>query len=121
MNASVLIVSSLFKNVFSLSICYCKKDVMPILNTNEIHDKLSSLPGWEVKDGQLAKTFIAQDFQSAIAFVVRVAFFAEAADHHPDIAIAYNKVGIALSTHSEGGITEKDFALAEKIERVFRD
>ena len=92
---------------------------MAILTSLELQTRISSLPGWEIKDGQLAKTFIAKDFQASIAFVVRIAFFAEAADHHPDIAIAYNKVGIALSTHSEGGITEKDFALAGKIETVF--
>ena len=93
---------------------------MAILNSSELQTRISSLPDWQIKDGQLAKTFVSKDFQAAIAFVVRIAFFAEAADHHPDIAIAYNKVGIALSTHSEGGITEKDFALAEKIEGVFR-
>ena len=92
---------------------------MPIVDSQALAAKLALLPGWEIKDGQLAKTFIAADFQAAIAFVVRIAFFAEAADHHPDIAIAYNKVGIALSTHSEGGITEKDFELAAKIEQVF--
>jgi 4a-hydroxytetrahydrobiopterin dehydratase len=93
---------------------------MPILDSQNLKTNLAQLPGWEIKDGQLAKTFVASDFQAAIAFIVRIAFFAEAADHHPDIAIAYNKVGIALSTHSEGGITEKDFAVAEKIETVFR-
>ena len=92
---------------------------MLISDSQTLQDELALLPGWEIKDGQLAKTFVAADFQAAIAFVVRIAFFAEAADHHPDIAIAYNKVGIALSTHSEGGITEKDFALAGQIEAVF--
>jgi 4a-hydroxytetrahydrobiopterin dehydratase len=93
---------------------------MTILSSDMLQSRLTGLKGWEIKDGLLTKKFTLKDFKAAIAFVVQLAFYAEVADHHPDIAIAYNAVTISLSTHSEGGITEKDFSLAEQIEKVFR-
>jgi len=73
-------------------------------------------PGWTVLHHALTRTFERADFLDALAFVLAVAKPAEAANHHPDIDIRYNKVELRISTHSEGHkITAKDFALAEKI------
>ena len=64
-------------------------------------------------DKQIQRKFTFRDFPEAVSFVVRVGFAAEAVDHHPDILINYKRVTLTFSTHSEGGLTEKDFAGAE--------
>ncbi len=79
---------------------------------------LSTFPGWEVKQKEISKIFRFPSFPAAIAFVNRVSTEAEKVNHHPDINIRYNKVQITLSTHSEGGVTEKDVDLAKKIEKT---
>ena len=89
---------------------------MPPLPDDQIDQRLTQLPGWERAGDEIVKTFELPTFPDAIAFVTRVAERAEAADHHPDLDIRYTKVRVALSTHSEGGITAKDFALAAEIE-----
>jgi len=72
------------------------------------------MAGWEEVDGALQQTFELPSFQDAIAFVGRVADLAEAENHHPDIAIDYKKVTLRWSTHSAGGITDRDRTLAER-------
>jgi 4a-hydroxytetrahydrobiopterin dehydratase len=68
----------------------------------------------------IRRQFVFDGFASAVSFVVRVGFDAEAADHHPDILISsYKKVTLTFTTHSAGGLTEKDFAAAEAADRVF--
>jgi 4a-hydroxytetrahydrobiopterin dehydratase len=89
---------------------------MPALSKDEVTARLKDMQGWELDDDELEKSFKFDDFTGSMAFVNRVADLAEAADHHPDISIKYNKVKLTLSTHSEGGITDKDFALAGKID-----
>jgi 4a-hydroxytetrahydrobiopterin dehydratase len=90
---------------------------MSLLNKDEIKKKLATLNGWIQEGNQIAKLFQFKDFVEAIAFVNKVGAEAEKMDHHPDIFIhSWNKVKITISTHSEGGITKKDFQLAEKIE-----
>jgi len=90
---------------------------MSLLTQDEISKNLSSLSGWELEGNQIAKLFQLKDFLEALAFVNKVGAEAEKMDHHPDIFIhSWNKVKITTSTHSEGGITKKDFQLAEKIE-----
>jgi 4a-hydroxytetrahydrobiopterin dehydratase len=74
--------------------------------------------GWAVEDEELVKTFVSADFNSAMAFVNQVAGLAEQANHHPDIAISWNRVTLRLSTHSEGGLTDRDTGLAEAIEEL---
>lgn len=75
--------------------------------------------GWREKAGSLIKLFEFDDFESALAFVNAVGALAEEADHHPDIRLfAYKKVELALTTHEEGRVSEKDFALARAIERL---
>lgn len=89
---------------------------MPPLSKDEIKARLKDLPGWKQKGDELEKKFKFERFSGSMAFVNRVGELAEKADHHPDISIKYNRVKLTLSTHSEGGITEKDFALAAEID-----
>jgi 4a-hydroxytetrahydrobiopterin dehydratase len=89
---------------------------MPTLSADQITDRLKSLPGWEYKGNALVKLFRFKEFMDGIEFVGRVAEIAEAADHHPDIAINYTRVTFSCSTHSDGGVTEKDFKIAGNIE-----
>ncbi len=92
---------------------------MGALSPEEIRSALASLPGWEVRDGVLARTFqLAGGFGGSIAFVNRLAAAANAADHHPDLAIVWDRVTVTLVTHSEGGITAKDVAMAHEADRL---
>ena len=88
---------------------------MRTLTETEIEERLARLPGWERRGQEIRRTWAFADFRGAMAFVNRVADLAEAADHHPDIDIRYSKVTLALSTHDAGGLTARDFALAEAI------
>lgn len=88
------------------------------LNEQEIQEKLKGLNGWVLQGNQIEKQYAFKDFREGIAFLIRVAFFAEEMDHHPDIEIRYNKVFLKLTTHSAGGITEKDFHLAQRIDSI---
>jgi 4a-hydroxytetrahydrobiopterin dehydratase len=85
---------------------------------SEIATTLTALDGWTREGDEIVKTYELPSFMDAITFVTRVAELAEGADHHPDIDIRYRKVRIALSTHSDGGITQKDFDLAGAIEAI---
>jgi len=91
---------------------------MPSLNDHEIRDRLSRLPGWSHAGSALHRKFTFESFVPGIQFVNRIAEAAEKAQHHPDITINYNVVSISLSTHSEGGVTAKDFALAQQIDAL---
>ncbi len=91
---------------------------MSQLTDDEITDGLASLPGWERSGDAIAKEFRLDNFRGAVAFVVRLSYDAEAANHHPDLDIRWNKVLVRLSTHSEGGITAKDLDLATAIEAL---
>jgi 4a-hydroxytetrahydrobiopterin dehydratase len=91
---------------------------MDLLDEAAVKAALDRLPGWERNGDQIVKTYTLDDFRSAMTFVDRVAEAAEAAEHHPDIDIRWNKVTLWLSTHSAGGLTERDTALAHRIERL---
>ena len=91
---------------------------MATLSDTEVKAALADLPGWELTGADIVKEYKFADFVAAMAFVNKVADRAEAANHHPDIDIRWNKVRLALSTHSEGGLTPKDFALAHEIESL---
>lgn len=80
------------------------------LSDTDITTRLSALPNWARQGDALTRKFTFASFADAIAFVTRLAFEAEAADHHPDLGVSYRKVTVTWSTHSDGGITEKDFA-----------
>jgi len=88
------------------------------LSKVEIQEKLTKMPGWSHAGKSLQKKFIFRSFVEAMAFVNKIAEAAENAGHHPDITISYNRVGINLSTHSESGVTERDFDLANQIDRI---
>jgi len=92
---------------------------MPLLSDGDIQDKLGGLDGWERVEEQITKTFRLKNYIESVGFVNKVALLAERADHHPDIMLQYNKVTITITTHSDGGITEKDIDLAREIEGVF--
>ncbi|WP_207838484.1 4a-hydroxytetrahydrobiopterin dehydratase [Williamsia soli] len=87
-----------------------------LLNESEITQALADLPKWSREGESVTRTVDCPDFPAAIAFVVRVAEAAEAADHHPDIDIRWRKVTFTLSTHSDGGLTGKDTQLAHQID-----
>jgi 4a-hydroxytetrahydrobiopterin dehydratase len=89
---------------------------MPVLSPDAAQSRLAQLAGWKIESGELIRTFELKDFVAALAFVNRVGELAEQAGHHPDIDIRYNRVRLALVTHSAGGLTEKDFDLAAKVQ-----
>jgi 4a-hydroxytetrahydrobiopterin dehydratase len=93
---------------------------MAVLTTSERDEALAGLAGWSHDAGRngIARSFAFADFGEAFAFMTRVALAAEKADHHPDWSNVWNRVDILLSTHSAGGITSKDFALAARIEAI---
>ena len=84
----------------------------------DAEQRLKSLNGWALDGDAIRKPFTFKDFLEAIAFVNRLAPEAERADHHPDILINYKRVTLTYSTHSEGGLTEKDFAGAAAADRI---
>jgi 4a-hydroxytetrahydrobiopterin dehydratase len=91
---------------------------MPKLPQAELDRALRDLPGWTVKDGAITKTFKHDSFPEAVVFVNAVAHLAELANHHPDIDIRYSNITLALVTHDQGGITDKDVELARRIEEI---
>ena len=80
--------------------------------------KVATMRNWTLRGKVIARSFGFSDFAAAMRFVNRVARLAEAANHHPDITIRYSKVRLALTTHDEGGLTEKDFRLARRIDKL---
>lgn len=84
----------------------------------EVQAALAKLPGWELEDGAIMRSFEFADFKQAWAFMGRVAEAAEALDHHPEWTNVYNKVLIRLSTHDADGPTRLDFELAARIDAV---
>ena len=95
---------------------------MAKLTETERGEALAALPGWthDAERDVIAKSFRFADFGEAFAFMTRVALEAEKADHHPEWSNVWNRVDIALTTHSAGGLTAKDVDLARKIEAIFR-
>jgi 4a-hydroxytetrahydrobiopterin dehydratase len=91
---------------------------VPKLSDIEIQRELGTLAGWTRKGDSLVKTFTFAKFPAGITFVDRVAEAAEEMDHHPDLDIRYTKITAVLSTHSAGGITANDIALAKEMDRL---
>lgn len=94
---------------------------MPLLSDEEIAREMESVPDWDRTGDAIERTAKLPSFPAAIAFVADVADAAEDADHHPDIDIRYRDVRLELSTHSAGGLTEKDFSLARTIDALLED
>ena len=114
-----IIFNTLFFCIFINDQMMNEGGIMAVLNQNEINEKLSKVNGWKFENNQIGKEFELKDFKSALVFVNKVGAEAESLDHHPDILMhSWNKVKISISTHSEGGVTEKDFKLAANIERI---
>jgi 4a-hydroxytetrahydrobiopterin dehydratase len=90
---------------------------MAILSEKQVEQQLTKLHGWALEGRAIRKQFTFKDFPAAVAFVNRLVPDAQAADHHPDIIINYNRVTLIYSTHSEGGLTQKDFAGAAMADR----
>ena len=99
----------------------CRREEMAMakLTADEIATKIKTLAGWQYKDNAISKRFQFKTFMDGIHFIGRVAEIAEKADHHPDMLINYTRVTFTCSTRDAGGVTEKDFALANEIERAF--
>lgn len=91
---------------------------MPLLTEQQILSELSNLENWEKVDNTITKNFKTKNYVYTIGFVNQIALLAERADHHPDLIVKYNNVTVTLSTHSAGGITEKDIDLAREIEHL---
>lgn len=88
------------------------------LPAEEADARLGDLSGWTRDGDSITKTYSLPSFPAALAFVSTVGHLAEAADHHPDILVQYKKVSLTLSTHSAGGLTRRDFALAAQIDAL---
>ena len=91
---------------------------MPALTAKEISLNLKGVPKWTKRAKTIQRTFEFEDFAGSIDFVNRVARKAKKADHHPDIDIRFDKVTLKLTTHDEGGISEKDFSLARQCDEI---
>ena len=95
---------------------------MAVLPSEKINERLVDLDGWNYKENRIEKLYEMNNFREALDFVCKIGEAAESMNHHPDIFIhSWNKVKITISTHSEGGVTEKDFILAKRIERINND
>jgi 4a-hydroxytetrahydrobiopterin dehydratase len=92
---------------------------MPALTTEQVSIQLKSIPDWSKRAQTICRTFKFEEFMASINFVRRIAKQALKINHHPDIDIRFDKVTLTLTTHDEGGITEKDFLLARKCDEVF--
>lgn len=91
---------------------------MPKLTRTQIKKKLPGIADWRKKGNAIVRLYKFKDFPAAIKFVNAIAKIAEKAWHHPDIDIRWNKVTLLLTTHDQGGLTQKDFAMAKKFDRV---
>ena len=88
------------------------------LTDEQIAEQLGTLDGWAREGNAIRKQYTLGGFPDAVAFVTRLGFDAEAADHHPDITINFKRVTLVFSTHSEGGLTQKDFDGARKVDAL---
>ena len=90
----------------------------PTYSETEIGQRLRDLPGWYFEDGWIRRVYKTDGWPTTLMLVNAVGFLCEAADHHADLAVTWRKLWVKLQTHSHGGITDKDFALAKKIEET---
>ena len=92
---------------------------MSLLSRDQIEQRLTALDGWRLERDAIVRQFTFAGFPEAVAFVTRLVPGAEAADHHPDITISYKKVTLTYTTHSEGGLTPKDFEGAKAADAAY--
>ena len=91
---------------------------MPALEPEKINESLKTLAGWSFAANAISKTYSFKNYYETMAFVNAIAFLAHRADHHPDLEVGYNKCKVTYSTHSEGGVTQKDVDAAKKVESL---
>ena len=89
---------------------------MPLLSSDEIQQRLATLSGWELEGPRIRKRYAFSAFKEAMGFVNGVASLAEEMNHHPDILVEYDKVTLMLTSHDAGGLTRRDFTLAQRID-----
>jgi 4a-hydroxytetrahydrobiopterin dehydratase len=90
-----------------------------VISGEALQQRAAALPDWKIAEGRLSKTFLFPNFQSALDFVNRVGAAAEEEGHHPDLHLAWGRVDATTWSHDAGGITERDFALAARIDQAF--
>ncbi|WP_053958823.1 4a-hydroxytetrahydrobiopterin dehydratase [Sulfobacillus thermosulfidooxidans] len=88
------------------------------LNAEQVVQQLQNMTGWEWIGNAIRKEFVFRDFTQSVAFVNRMVEPANTMDHHPDVDIRYNRVQVTLTTHDEGGVTEKDLQLAKELDAL---
>jgi 4a-hydroxytetrahydrobiopterin dehydratase len=88
---------------------------MDLLTETQISAELAELPAWTREGNSIVTVTVRKDFRDALLYLGAVAYLAEKANHHPDVAISWNRVTLTLSTHSAGGLTANDFALARQV------
>ena len=92
---------------------------MSLLSSDEVNDRLKSFSNWVYENNSIIKEFSSDDFSSVLGFAIKVGIESEKLDHHPDILLhSWNKCKIMISTHSAGGVTDKDFVLAGLIDNL---
>jgi 4a-hydroxytetrahydrobiopterin dehydratase len=101
----------------ALSALACRPGA-PRLSPAELDQNMQALPGWEVSDNRITKTFRFSNYYETMAFVNAVAYVAHRQDHHPDLSVHYNRAVVAYSTHDAGGVTLNDCICAAKIEAL---
>jgi len=98
--------------------CQACKPGSPALGAQAVADYLKELPGWALHHNAIARTFQFKDYHHTMAFVNAVAYIAHVEDHHPDLAVSYNRCSVTYSTHAIGGLSENDFICAAKIDAL---
>ena len=96
--------------------CKACESGAPPLTEADVRKVLRDLPGWELANNQIAKTYKFANYYETIAFVNAIAWISHKEDHHPDLEVGYNKCKVRYSTHSIGGISENDLICASKVE-----
>lgn len=97
----------------------CRPLASGALSASEVAAQLSVLPGWDLERGAIARTFRFSNYHETIAFVNALAWVVHAEDHHPDLAIGYDRCEVRFSTHSVGGISGNDFICAAKADSIY--
>ena len=90
----------------------------PTYDEAQIAERLQALPGWYFEDGWIRRVYKTDGWPTTLMLVNAIGYLSEAAYHHPDLTVTWGRITVKLSTHSAGGITDKDFALARRIEDV---
>jgi len=98
---------------------HCRPLASGALADSEVAAQLSVLPEWKLVDGAIARTYRFRDYYETIAFVNALAWVVHAEDHHPDLAVGYDRCEVRFSTHSVTGVSENDFICAAKADAIF--